>query len=288
MRLKMGYRDSITPPLHPIESTSWERWRAVERRKLFWPLSFCALFLLTLQYAITRIDKFDRAQKCTIKNLQKQTSFLDNARPIKAEEFIQRRDNLAKALHESNIDAFVLEPGYTFQYYGNISQTDWEPWEPEERPFLMIVQPVKTDDGDIVAKTSFLSPLFESGRVRMLGIPAREKHLDIVVWEEHWNPYQTLKDELFAGYGGRTLMVDEEMRAFIVRGLDANGFKTVGLSGEVEAVRQTKSSAEVELLRAVNTGTVEALRAMRPCMSLCDIDHSMQLFMSFLQVLSLA
>lgn len=137
--------------------------------------------------------------------------------------------------------------------------------QPEERPFLMIVQPsVNSSTGTVTAKTTFLSPHFEEGRVRMLGIPS-DGELDIIVWEEHWNPYATLKDGLFPNKTA-TLMVDEEIRDFLVRGLDANGFKTVGLGGEVEAVRQTKTPAEIELLRAVNTGTIEGIRAMRPCL----------------------
>jgi hypothetical protein len=117
----------------------------------------------------------------------------------------------------------------------------------------MIIQPsVNHSTGEVKAKTTFLSPHFEEGRVRMLGIPS-EGELDIIVWEEHWNPYSTLKQGLFPDKNA-TLMVDEEIRDFLVRGLDANGFKTVGLGGEVEAVRQTKTPAEIELLRAVNTG----------------------------------
>ena len=207
-------------------------------------------------------------QKCAIDNLHADLSFLDPAVPIAAEEFIERRDRLARAVAASGADAFVVEPGYTFQYYGNISQVDWEPWEPEERPFLMLVLPQTSKSGDIVAKTAFLAPHFEEGRVRMLGIPSRESELDIVVWEEHWDPYATLlKSRLFADLDRTAkLMVDEEIRDYIVRGLDGAGFETVGLNSAVELVRQTKSPAEVELLRVVNTGTVEAVRAMRPCL----------------------
>lgn len=136
---------------------------------------------------------------------------------------------------------------------------------------LMIVEPSINDRGEIVAKTSFLSPHFEEGRVRMLGIPAKER-LNIIIWEEHWNPYKTLKEGLFADRDNVTLMIDEEMRDYIVRGLNGNGFTAVGLGGDVEAVRQTKTPAEVEILRAVNTGTVEAIRAMRPCRS----QHSLE------------
>ncbi|KAH7036697.1 metallopeptidase family M24 [Macrophomina phaseolina] len=209
-----------------------------------------------------------RVQQCTLTNLHANLSFL-GVSPIASADFLARRDALARALHAEGVDAFALEPGYTFQYYGNVSQQDWEPWEPEERPMLMLVQPVRNaSTGAIVAKTSFLSPAFEEGRVRMLGIPAAEgQELDIVTWEEHWNPYETLRrSRLFAARESVTVMVDEEMRDYIVRGLAASGFETVGLRGEVEAVRQIKTDAEVELIRAVNTGTVEAVRAMRPCL----------------------
>lgn len=154
------------------------------------------------------------------------------------------------------------------RYYGNISQVDWEPWEPEERPFLMLIMPETTSTGTVKAKTAFLSPHFEEGRVRMLGIPSPEPELDIVIWEEHWNPYKILMEShLFKDLGRQPkIMMDEEIRDYIVRGLDSAGFDTVGLSPAVELVRQTKSPAEVELIRAVNTGTVEAVRAMRPCL----------------------
>ncbi|KAL6875249.1 Prolidase/Aminopeptidase P-like protein [Trichoderma novae-zelandiae] len=208
-----------------------------------------------------------KAQRCSINNLKSDLSFLNGAQPIQAAEFLVRRDRLAQALAANKVDAFVLEPGYTFQYYGNVSQQDWEPWEPEERPLLMLIMPQISPDGSVSAKTAFLSPHFEEGRVRMLGIPSpADAELDIVVWEEHWNPYTTLlHSRLFAGEAP-TLMVDEEMRDYIVRGLAAAGFRTVGLSPEAELVRQQKTAAEVALLRAVNTGTVAAVRAMRPCL----------------------
>lgn len=131
----------------------------------------------------------------------------------------------------------------------------------------MLVIPQTSPGGEITAKTAFLSPHFEEGRVRMLGIPSRDEALDIITWEEHWNPYKTLlESRLFEGKPQPKLMIDEEMRDYIVRGLGTNGFQTVGLTPEAEFVRQIKSPAEVELLRAVNTGTVVAIRAMRPCL----------------------
>lgn len=211
-----------------------------------------------------------KAQKCSIENFHKNLFFLSDDYPISTSEFISRRNNLGKALHVEGLDAFILEPGYTFQYYGNISQKDWEPWEPEERPFLMIVEPViNATSGEVEGKMSFLAPAFEVGRVKMLGIPVEDERepLEILGWEEHWDPYATLRDGLFDGKKGVQVMVDEELRDYIVRGLTSAGFETLGLGGEVEAVRQIKTQPEIEILKAVNTGTVMAIRAMRPCLT---------------------
>lgn len=191
----------------------------------------------------------------------------------RATPFSERNTTPVSAARCGSVFALLTRPCARRRYYGNISQVDWEPWEPEERPFLMVVLPQTDAVGVVSAKTAYLSPHFEEGRVRMLGIPSREEEeLDIVTWEEHWNPYDTLmQSRLFGEMQGKktptpTIMVDEEIRDYIVRGLDKAGFETVGLSAEVELVRQLKSPAEVELLRAVNTGTVVAVRAMRPCL----------------------
>ena len=132
----------------------------------------------------------------------------------------------------------------------------------------MVVRPVKSQSG-IKASTSFLVPSFEEERARLLHMPF-EKPIDTVTYEEHWNYYTTLRNSsAFSSFTNRKprVMVDEEMRDFISRGLSENDFTVVGLDSEVERVRQTKSEAEIGILRAVNTGTVEALRAMRKCLA---------------------
>ncbi|KAI9641614.1 hypothetical protein NHQ30_009468 [Ciborinia camelliae] len=221
--------------------------------------------------------RYEKFRRCSIdKFLETGLPWLESASPITFQEFIQRRNNLAVALETDGIDAFIVEPGYTFQYYANISQTDWEVWEPEERPFLMIITPqFDTTLSKVVAKTSFLAPHFEEGRVRMLGMPF-EEDLSIITWEEHWNPYSTLLKNWHEAIGKESVdstklpkvMVDEEMRDFIQRGLGENEFKVLGLAGNVKQVKQRKTIGEVSILRAVNTGTVEALRSMRKCMVL--------------------
>lgn len=220
-------------------------------------------------------------QDCSISNLAATNlTFLETASPLPVAEFVFRRDRLAQALYNEGLDAFLVEPGYTFSYYANITQPDWEVWEPEERPFLMVVRPhVSSEslDGDnqtvVRASTSFLVPSFEAERARLLHMPFAHE-IEVVTYEEHWNPYSTLlKSSLFALGGleetvAPKIMVDDEMRDFISRGLAANGFNVSGLGGQVEQVRQIKTEAEIGILRAVNTGTVECVRAMRKCMTL--------------------
>lgn len=177
-----------------------------------------------------------------------------------------RRNSLAKALSIEKIDAFIVEPGYTFSYYANITQPEWEVWEPEERPFVMVIRPETLPDGSIVANTSFLVPHFEETRARLLNMPF-EEDIHTITYEEHWNYYTTLyKSGIWNETLSPTLMVDEEMRDFIQRGFTSSGFTVVGLSGEVEIVRQIKTERELGILKAVNTGTVEAIRATRQCL----------------------
>jgi len=210
---------------------------------------------------------------CSIKNFQETGyPFLEGVHPITKDEFVTRRQRLAKALISDGADAFVVEPGYTFSYYANITQEQWEVWEPEERPFLMVIQP----DGHEKAKTTFLVPSFEAERARLLGMPFDDdEDITWVTYEEHWDPYATLASSKVlspsASEGSEDaavkLIVDEEMRDFIARGLSTqSSFDVAGLGGDVERVRQIKAPAEVAVLRAVNTGTVEAIRAMRPCL----------------------
>ncbi|KAJ5746840.1 uncharacterized protein N7511_008536 [Penicillium nucicola] len=206
-------------------------------------------------------------QQCAVENLLGTGLPFMNAAPITVAEFEERRVRLAKALIAEDVDAFVMEPGYTFKYYGNVSQPEWEVWEPEERPFLMVVRPQEDERGNVKANTTFLCPSFEAERARLLGMPFNDS-IQIIPWEEHWNPYITLQQaNVFSGLQRPPrLMVDEEMRDFIQRGLATVGFDVVGLKGKVEEVRQIKSEKEIDILRAVNTGTVEAVRQIRKCL----------------------
>ena len=76
------------------------------------------------------MSQLESFQQCSIHNLlSTDLYFLDTASPIEVEDYEERRSRLANALVEDGVDAFVVEPGYTFKYYANISQPEWEVWE---------------------------------------------------------------------------------------------------------------------------------------------------------------
>jgi hypothetical protein len=102
-------------------------------------------------------SKYEQFHKCSVDGfLATGLPFLDTAERPPLAEYVLRRNNLAKALVAEGVDAFVAEPGYTFSYYANVTQEQWEPWEPEERPFLMIVRPQKSSNGEIISKKNAL------------------------------------------------------------------------------------------------------------------------------------
>lgn len=145
----------------------------------------------------------------------------------------------------------------------------------------MVIQPQEDDSGAIVAKTSFLAPRFQADRVRTLPIPSfcDNPDLDIVTYEEHWNPYATLRksrlfppiDPALAAINENMdqrpqLMLDAAMRHFLSTGLWDAGFRFTGVTPSVSVLPQIKTAAEVAVLRAVNTASAAAVRAARPCL----------------------
>jgi hypothetical protein len=74
---------------------------------------------LPLEPIPSRLESF---QECSIAKLRATTNltFMDSAHPLELLEFAERRERLAQALKEDAVDAFVVEPGYGFRYYGNV------------------------------------------------------------------------------------------------------------------------------------------------------------------------
>jgi len=172
-------------------------------------------------------------------------SALEGVAPISRDEFLARQDELARVLRKEGVDAFIVEPGATSQYYVNVSSCVWEL---SERPFLLVVTPVDM---------FFLAPLFEVSRAKMLNIVANETKF--VTWAEgiptlnmllivDASPYTTLLKKLPVK---AKVMVDDNVRSFISQNLIAQGTTVLPQSPNVAAIRETKSPPETAILKAV-------------------------------------
>jgi len=74
------------------------------------------------------------------------------------------------------------------------------------------------------------------------------------------SPYKTLLDNLPKD---PKIVMDDHVRSFIFQGLSENGATVLPQSPDIAAIRETKSSTEIDILRAVNIATVEAIRAIQ-------------------------
>lgn len=117
-------------------NTFRKQYAVVTAAKIFFLLSgLCSVYIwwsiystqlgLPLKDIPARLKPF---QKCSINRLSEDTNleFLSTAHPLPIQEFVSRRDRLARALDSEGFDAFLVEPGYTFSYYANVSQPQWE------------------------------------------------------------------------------------------------------------------------------------------------------------------
>lgn len=158
----------------------------------------------------------------------------------------------------------------------------------------MVVEPVlgmadSTDsEHKVVARTTFLTPAFELQRALALNMPLANGTMSYVTWEEHEDPFAILSEYLYRSAATRIqprrlsetsgpdadvlpkplVVADDEMRLFIAQGLAASGLDVVPYSytAAYALVKQLKSPREIALLRAVNTLTITAIRAVHTCL----------------------
>ncbi|RYP70400.1 hypothetical protein DL771_005521 [Monosporascus sp. 5C6A] len=189
---------------------------------------------------------------CAWSILQPHVSLLD-VPPIGRSEFLSRQATLANALREAGVDAFVAEPSASTAYYANISSS----FGLSERPFLVII--------DKERRFSYLVPRFEAGRIANLEMVYGDDGKRVVEWREEESPYEVLVREM--AWLGK-VMLDEHARFMIATGLRGAGIEVVPMSAEVQALRSVKTAAEVAILKAINSFTLELVRSLQKCIRL--------------------
>ena len=223
------------------------------RTRLINPLLVICLFLLifiphTKEQAHRAVSIYGLEQ-CAWKTLQHQVGILD-VQGISSQEYLERQEVLAQTLVNADVDALIVEPSATSEYYFNVSRT----YELSERPFLIIL--------DNSGQVSYLVPKFEVNRIKRLNVVAKD--IKYIEWQENESPYKVLVSKISLS----TVMVDEHLRYMIAAGLEANGVKVVAMSRDVQTLRSVKSKQEIEILQAVNHFTVEVVRSMQKCLVL--------------------
>ncbi|HXZ18782.1 MAG TPA: Xaa-Pro peptidase family protein, partial [Candidatus Acidoferrales bacterium] len=173
----------------------------------------------------------------------------DRVHPITAEEFAARRAH-AQALMasaEPAFDALYVTSGSGLYYFTGFR------WGLSER-LMAFVLPRKGDP-------LFVCPAFEAERLRELAKPPAE----IRTWEEDENPYALVVAGL-ADRGVRTgrIAIEERVPFFFYDGLRkaGPGLEHASANPVTIGCRAQKSAAELDLMRAACSATVDCYRAV--------------------------
>jgi Xaa-Pro dipeptidase len=173
------------------------------------------------------------------------SSLTADAKPISSEERRARITKVQSLLLERKLSALLVEPGSTLDYFTGIR------WHRSERTTLAII-PAR---GEVLVVT----PAFEEPSVRETLQVAGE----VRPWNEHESPFdkiaQGLRDR---GAASGTLAIESTVRFFIVDGIRraTGGYDMVSADPVVRACRLFKSPAELALMQAAATVTIEAIR----------------------------
>jgi Xaa-Pro dipeptidase len=164
----------------------------------------------------------------------------------------ERADRIASAhalMARAKIDAIVVEPGASLDYFTGVQ------WWRSERLTAAVI-PAR---GEPIV----ITPFFEEPSVRQsLGIPA-----SVRVWQEDEDPLALLAGALKdRGAGSGRIGIEETVRFFASDGLASRlpGATLVSANPVVRGCRMIKTAAEIALLQAANDVTIAALRWTYP------------------------
>lgn len=183
---------------------------------------------------------------CAWSTLRHHVGLLD-VPPISRAEFLHRQAELGKALARADLDAFVAEPSAATAYLANVSAE----YERSERAFLILV--------DRTGVVSTVSPRFERGRIEQLEL-VHDGERKMIEYDEGESPGAVLTRQ--RGDLARVTL-EAAARVMIHSDLVRAG---IDVRDETFPQRAVKSPAELAILRAINTFTVELVRALASCL----------------------
>ena len=177
------------------------------------------------------------------------TSLTASARPIPPAERTARIARAQTLMAAAGIDAILIEPGSSLDYYTGIQ---W--WRSERLTAALIPangQPI------------IVTPFFEEPSVRQsLAIPA-----DVRVWQEDESPTALIAAALTSlGLARSRLGIEETVRFFASDGLQSllPGARLTSANPIVRGCRMIKSPAELALMQAASDVTIAAYAWVHP------------------------
>ncbi|WP_339743533.1 Xaa-Pro peptidase family protein [uncultured Maricaulis sp.] len=166
---------------------------------------------------------------------------LGDCQPISHDEHRGRLTGLAQRMAKAGVDAVWLDAGSNLTYYTGMK------WRASER----LVGALVNSDGGV----TYVGPAFEEGTLKLyMGVEAPLRG-----WEEHESPYACVASLLPSG---AKLGIDPATPYFTVTGLsEALGGRTTNAGDVILFARARKSAAELALMQATKTATIEVHKA---------------------------
>lgn len=184
-------------------------------------------------------------------SIQALSSQKSRARPISVEERQRRLERARALLAAKQLDALFLTGGTSLQYFTGIS------WGLSER-LLGLILP-------LAGRAFVVCPAFERDRaLEQIEAGPLKGTADVMIWEEHEDPYQRIASGLRAGgiATGR-LGIEETVRHVFASGA-ASALPAMQLASGTPVTagcRMVKDAHELELMRLASEVTLKAYQA---------------------------
>ena len=179
-------------------------------------------------------------------------SLKDEAQAITVKEREERQERARELMREHGLDAILLMPGTSLEYFTGIE------WSGGERMFAMLL-PVR-------GQAFFVCPAFEQGRAKeQISASPQAEAPDIRLWQEDESPYERLRQGLSdRGLSSGTLGIEETVRFVFSAGSAqaAPQLRMTSATPVTAGCRQRKSAHEIALMRLASKATLRVYEAV--------------------------
>ncbi|MEM7638386.1 MAG: aminopeptidase P family N-terminal domain-containing protein, partial [Pseudomonadota bacterium] len=168
--------------------------------------------------------------------------------PISNEERGVRIAQAQTLMQEEGLAGIVIEAGTSMRYFSDLA------WRQSSRLTALVIPA----QGDPVV----ITPAFEESKLRELMV----MDMEVRTWNEHESPFALIGGVLDDRDVSGAIGLERTTRFFVAEGLksDVPGREIVSASPVVSALRQIKTTRELDLMKAANAITMAAYREIYP------------------------